>query len=104
MTDKWESVGFFRVHVMGEQIKVINITGKVHTPTGLLAAVSDDLQGLLVVGANWQEIEAKLPGAISELMDAMGTPVTGVELIPIHDSDTEWVAEPKFRAELNRAA
>ena len=89
---------------MGELIKVINIRGKVHTPTGLLAAVSDDLQGLLVVGANWQEIEAKLPGAISEMMDAMGTPVSSVELIPVHESNTDWVAEPKFRAELNRAA
>jgi hypothetical protein len=89
---------------MGEQIKVINIRGRVHTPNGLLAAVSDDLKGLLVVGANWQEVESKLPGAIRELMDAMGTPVTSVELIPIHESDTDWVAEPKFRAELNRAA
>jgi len=89
---------------MSEQPKVINIRGKVHTPTGLFAAFSDDLKGLLVVGANWQEIEAKLPGAIRELMDAMGTPVSRVELTAIHEPNTEWVAEPKFRAELNRAA
>jgi hypothetical protein len=89
---------------MGELIKVINIKGKVHTPAGLLAAFSDELPGLLVVGATWQDIEAKLPGAIRELMDAMGTPVSRVELMPVHESDTEWVTEPKFRAELNRAA
>jgi hypothetical protein len=82
---------------MGELIKVINIKGKVHTPAGLLAAFSDELPGLLVVGATWQDIEAKLPGA-------MGTPVSRVELMPVHESDTEWVTEPKFRAELNRAA
>jgi hypothetical protein len=92
------------VHVMRERSKFINIRVKVHPPTGMLAAFSDELQGLLVIGANAQEIEAKLPGAIGELMDAMGSPVTHVELMPVHESDTEWVSETKFRAELARAA
>jgi hypothetical protein len=89
---------------MSERGEVITIKGRVHSPTGMMAAVSDDLQGLLVVGANWQEIEAKLPGAIRELMDAKGTPVTRVELVPFHESDTDWVTQPKCRAELDHAA
>lgn len=89
---------------MGEMHITINIKCKIHRPSGNLAAYSDDLQGLLVIGANEQEIEAKLPGAIRELMDAKGTPVGDVELIPVNESDTSWVSEPKFRAELNRAA
>jgi len=35
-----------------------------------MAAFSDDLPGLLVFGSSWQEIEAKLPGAVRVLMDA----------------------------------
>ena len=93
---------------MGERNRYLNIQVKVHRPTGMLAAVSSDLQGLLVVGANEQEIESKLPGAIRELMDAMGTPLTDVELVPVNESDTDWVSEPKFRAkfraELRRVA
>jgi len=89
---------------MSERNSSINIQVKVHTPTSMLAAFSDDLQGLLVVGANWQEIEAKLPGAISELMDAMGTPITDVELVPVNESESDWVAQPRFRADISRAA
>jgi len=89
---------------MGEQHISIRIRCKVHKKTGNLAAFSDDLQGLLVVGANEQEIEAKLPGAIAEILDAMGTPVTDVELMPVDGSETEWDEAPQFRAEANRRA
>lgn len=90
---------------MGKQnITTMIIKFKVHKSTGTLAAYSDDLKGLLVIGANEQEIEQKLPGAIAELMDAMGTPVSRVELIPVDESETGWVGERQFRAEALREA
>ena len=41
-------------------------------PGGLIVAYSDDLKGLLVHGRSVDEIKAKLPGAIKEILDAQG--------------------------------
>ena len=51
--------------------RTIRITLRKHDISPLLAATSDDLNGLIVFGRTWQEIEEKLPIAIRELFEAM---------------------------------
>ena len=84
---------------MTEQKITLRIRCKLHQKTGNLAAFSDDLPGLLVVGANEQEITDKLPGAITELFHAMGRPTAQVKLVV--GIDSEWDA-PSFRAEVSQ--
>jgi hypothetical protein len=52
--------------------RIIRITLRKHDTSPLLAATSDDLQGLIVFGRTWQEIEKKLPNAVRALLEAMG--------------------------------
>ena len=49
-----------------------------HKATGLLAAFSDDLHGLVVHGRSEDEIREKLPGAIRDLADAHGKEVVSL--------------------------
>jgi hypothetical protein len=58
--------------------RAIRITVRKHDTVSLLAATSDDLDGLIVFGGTWQEIEGKLPIAIQELFEAMGYKVVSV--------------------------
>ena len=85
--------------------KIIEIKSSINARTGLMAAFSDDLPGLLVIGKTIQELEEKLPGALREILEAQGNTVTRLELIePVNES--RWDGFPKFRAEanLNQAA
>lgn len=41
-----------------------------HEKTGLVVAVSDDIRGLFVAGRSVEEVESKLPSAVSELVQA----------------------------------
>jgi hypothetical protein len=56
----------------------IRIERRIHRPTGLISAFSDDLKGLLVFGDTDSEIDKKLPGAIKEMLEAMGRNVVSV--------------------------
>src|SRR5437667_9384574 len=49
-----------------------------HKVTGLQAAFSDDLHGLVVHGRSEDEIREKLPGAIRDLVDAHGMEVVSL--------------------------
>lgn len=82
--------------------KIIHIQRHIHQPTGLLAAYSDDLKGLLVFGKSNQELDTKIPGAIRELLEAMGHSVFSIEPI----TDAGWVDSSKnnIRVELAEAA
>lgn len=52
-----------------------------HKKTGLLAAVSDDLEGFIVHAHNEDELFAKLPAAFKGFMEAIDTPVSNVEVV-----------------------
>jgi len=81
--------------------RIIQIKSKFNAKNGLIAAFSDDLTGLLVVGRTIEEIEGKLPGAIREILEAEGNIVEGVDMLPEED---EWEGSPQFTAEANFAA
>ena len=51
-----------------------------HEKTGLLAAISPDLHGLVLHGHSHDEIREKLPGAIRDLMEAEGDIVTALDV------------------------
>lgn len=61
------------------QGRVIRVRMLRHERTGLLAAVSDDLAGLVLHGYSHGEIKRKLPAAIRELLEAEGYTVVSVE-------------------------
>lgn len=56
------------------------------TKTGLIAAMSDDLPGLLVVGHTMEEVERLLPAAIADLVERGGAISEGAVSYPIADS------------------
>lgn len=70
--------------------------------SGLFAAVSDDLPGLMTVAATIEEIEARLPAAIAQLVEAeYGTSVrVNIELTG--EGGFRSLAEPRV-AELQAA-
>lgn len=76
----------------------IAIQSKVHRSTGLLVAFSDDLPGLLVHGRTDDEISAKLPGALREILEALGRRVLSVQLIETGDSEPAGFEPRGFRA------
>lgn len=51
-----------------------------HKKTGLLAAVSDDMEGFIVHAHDEDELFAKLPAAFQGFMDAIGNPVSNVQV------------------------
>jgi hypothetical protein len=58
----------------------IKIKTLVHKSTGALMAVSDDLPGLWVAGATYDEIEGKLEAAIRDHYDLLGRDVVSIAL------------------------
>ena len=50
-----------------------------HRKTDLLLAVSDDLRGLMVPGRSEEDLFAKIPAAIQELLEAEGISVISVD-------------------------
>lgn len=80
--------------------RTIRIESSFNQKTGLMAAFSEDLQGLLVVGKTKEEITKKLPGAVRELLEAMGNRVSKVSIV--EDAEADWQqSAPRFRAEAN---
>jgi len=61
--------------------RAIRIRVAKHDTTGLLAATSEDLHGLVVFGRTPEEIDAKLPKAIKELLEASGNKVASVTVV-----------------------
>jgi Domain of unknown function (DUF1902) len=62
---------------------------------GLFYAQSPDLRGLLVAAENTEELKAKIPGAIADLLRAMGTEVEVREAEDGDPTERPWVAIPK---------
>jgi hypothetical protein len=60
----------FRVHIA------------VHQPTGMRVGLSDDLPGLLIHGRSDDDIIAKAPGAVREILEAQGHRIAGVTALP----------------------
>ena len=58
----------------------VRLTVLQHRTTDLLMAVSCDLPGLMVPGRSAEELNAKLPAAIQELLEAEGHRVVSVEI------------------------
>jgi predicted RNase H-like HicB family nuclease len=71
--------------------------------TGLFAALSDDLPGLMTVATTIEEIEQRLPAAIAQLVEAQYGTQVAVTLEPT-DTDDGFapLAEPRV-AELRAA-
>jgi hypothetical protein len=70
-----------------------------HKTTGLIAAVSDDLYGLVVHGHSEEEIRRKLPEAIKDLVSAQGNEVLSLDLE--EDNRMSWLhRERRSRASL----
>jgi hypothetical protein len=59
--------------------KDIEIKVLTHRDTGMLAAYSPDLKGLLVMGRSEEDIARDLPGAVREILEAQGKQVVTVE-------------------------
>ena len=62
--------------------RTIRITLRRNDDTGLLAATSEDLIGLVVFGRTADEIAVRLPSVIRELLEASGYEVNAVTAIP----------------------
>ena len=71
--------------------RLVRITVLQHRTTDLLMAVSYDLPGLMVPGRSHEELTAKLPAAIQELMEAEGYEVESVEMF-----GREWDLPQEF--------
>jgi hypothetical protein len=68
--------------------RAIRIQARVSRSTGVMAAYSDDLPGLLVAGNTQEEIARKLPGAVRELLEAHG-----LRVVKLAVSDDETPAD-----------
>jgi hypothetical protein len=84
------------IRIMEE--RAIRITLRKHETTPLLAATSDDLDGLVVFGRTWQEIGEKLPVAIRELYEAMGYKVLSVTAVADERVSRAGFGPPAFIA------
>ena len=73
--------------------KRIEIKTLVHTRTGLIMAVSDDLKGFSVVGNSYAEIEKKIPDALRDHFDLLGFGVVSVDVASA-DGGTGFQAMP----------
>lgn len=49
-----------------------------HRKTGLMIAMSEDLEGLMVHGRTEEELDARIPDAIRSLLEARGHKVSSV--------------------------
>jgi predicted RNase H-like HicB family nuclease len=78
--------------------RAIRITLAKHDDTGLLAATSDDLHGLVVFGKTVEEIERKLPIAIKELLEASNEEVGSVVVVPDDRISRAGFGPPAFVA------
>jgi hypothetical protein len=75
------------------EIKVLE-----YRETGLLAAYSPDLKGLLVNARTERELSQKLPAAITELLEAQGNKVIDVQTAKKTDEELGDFAPPAFIA------
>ena len=78
--------------------RTIRITLRRHDATGLLAATSEDLIGLVVFGRTADEIAAKLPSVIRELLEASGYEVNAVTATPDDRVSQAGFGPPAFIA------
>ena len=75
-----------------------------HTETGLLAAVSDDLHGLVVHAHSPEEIEKLLPDAIRDILVAQGFEVLSVTAEPDERLSSAGFGPPAYIANASLAA
>jgi Domain of unknown function (DUF1902) len=78
--------------------KAIRIRFAKHDDTVLLAATSEDLDGLVVFGKTVEEIERKLPTAIRELLEASHEQVGSVTVVPDDRISRAGFGPPAFIA------
>jgi hypothetical protein len=69
-----------------------------HRTSDLLMAVSEDLAGLVVHAHSEEEMEAKLPAAVQDLLEAEGYTVATVSLMRDKFSATPDFGPPAFIA------
>ncbi|HZT89711.1 MAG TPA: hypothetical protein VFA12_17210 [Stellaceae bacterium] len=75
-----------------------------HDKMGLLAAISEDLHGLVVHGRSGGEIGDRLEGAIRELLEAQGDTVVNLRIEEDRRvADAGWQALPDFIANASLA-
>ncbi len=78
--------------------KTIKIRILAHKGSDLLMAVSDDLRGLVVHGRSDTEIEAKLPAAVRDLLEADGFGVASLQIERHDESPVADFGPPTFVA------
>ena len=66
---------------------LINIRTLVHSSTGALMAVSDDLDGFMVAGKTYAEIRRKLEGALRDHFELLGHELLSVTFTPEKDNE-----------------
>ncbi len=64
--------------------------------SGLIAAVSEDLPGLMTVGTSIDEIEERLPFAIQQIIAAQYGEHVNLTLYPADDDDFSPLSEPRI--------
>lgn len=82
----------------------IQIRWQEHRPTGLLAAFSDDLKGLLVIGHSTSEIIQNLPGAVRQILQAQGIEVVSIEIGPNLSPEAFFPPAYTINADIREAA
>ena len=78
--------------------KTIRIKILAHNRSDLLMAVSEDLRGLVVHGRSDAEIEAKLPAAVRDLLEADGFGVVSLQIERQDESPVPDFGQPTFVA------
>lgn len=68
------------------------------TQTGLFAALSKELPGLMTVARTIEEIEERLPAAIAQLVHAQYGANVRVNIEPVDDGGFLPLAEPRVAA------
>lgn len=73
-----------------------------HPGTGRMAAVSEELPGLLVTGKSVEDVMSQIEPAIRELFEADGKEVT-INPLERDDREAGWTDHARRRAELEVA-
>lgn len=66
--------------MIGHDKRTIRVQVLQHKETGLLAATSPDLHGLVVHGHSFGELQKRLPDAIRDLIEAEGESVVNLDM------------------------
>jgi hypothetical protein len=75
-----------------------------HAESGLTVALSRDLRGLMVSGADERQIWQRVPGSIKELLEAQGQVVAAVSAAPEDEGLPDGFTSASYLAQVRMEA